>query len=133
MTEEFVHKLRELSIVKRIADSLVDSADQKKVCLEITKIILDEIHAEFCSLYLLNNKKNKLLLKSSKRLGDDEGEFFEDAKINAFSLSDGLAGAVLNSGKSVYIKNNAKDNRYKGDPAASGLNAICSLPAANLC
>ncbi len=129
MTEEFVHKLRELSIVKRIADSLVDSADQKKVCLEITKIILDEIHAEFCSLYLLNNKKNKLLLKSSKRLGDDEGEFFEDAKINAFSLSDGLAGAVLNSGKSVYIKNNAKDNRYKGDPLLpDSMQSVLCLP-----
>jgi hypothetical protein len=116
ITEEFVHKLRELSLVKKISNSWADSADQKKVCLGITKIILEEIHAEICSLYLRNNKKDKLLLKTSKRLEDDEGVYFDDKKTNTFPSSGGLARSVLKSGKSVYMKNTVKSNRYNGDP-----------------
>ncbi len=129
VTEEFVQKLRELSLVKRISDALVDTADQKKVFLDITTIILDEIHAETCSLYLLNAKKNKLFLRSVGRQAESEGIFFDNEKENVQSASEGLAGAVLESRKSLYIKNSRRDKRFSGDPLfPENMDSILCLP-----
>ena len=67
ITEEFVHKMRELSLIRRISDALIDTEDQQKVCLDITQIILDEIHAEQCALLLVNEEDDNLILKAIKK------------------------------------------------------------------
>ena len=116
ITEEFVHKMRELSLIRRISDALIDTEDQQKVCLDITQIILDEIHAEQCALLLVNEEDDNLILKAIKKQGDKEGSFFNNHAETSFSSEEGLAGAVFQSGESIYIKNTKNDKRFKKDP-----------------
>ncbi|MCH8285683.1 response regulator [candidate division KSB1 bacterium] len=116
ITEEFVHKMRELSLIRRISDALIDTEDQQKVCLDITQIILDEIHAEQCALLLVNEEDDNLILKAIKKQGDKEGAFFNNHAETSFSSEEGLAGAVFQSGESIYIKNTKNDKRFKKDP-----------------
>ncbi|MCH7783497.1 response regulator, partial [candidate division KSB1 bacterium] len=83
---------------------------------DITQIILDEIHAEQCALLLVNEEDDNLILKAIKKQGDKEGSFFNNHAETSFSSEEGLAGAVFQSGESIYIKNTKNDKRFKKDP-----------------
>lgn len=116
ITEEFAHKMRELSLIKRISDALVDAADQQKVCLEITRIILSEFNAENCSLMLVDDKTDNLVVKATKSQTDTEGTFYEKNTYILCRIDEGLTDAILHSGEQIYIKDTKNDKRFAGDP-----------------
>ena len=116
MTEEFAHKIRELSLIKSISDALIDAADQRKVCLEITRIILNEFNAEYCSLMLVNEKTHNLEVKAAKRQVDNEGIYYENDAPALCRIDEGLAEIIIHSGSQIYIEDVKDDKRFTGDP-----------------
>lgn len=129
ITEEFAHKMRELSLIKRISDALVHTADQQKVCLEIARIILSEFNAEYCSLMLVDDKTNNLVVKATKSQTNTESTFYKNDKYVLCGIDEGLAAAILHSGEQIYIRDIKNDKRFTGDPLCTETSgSILCLP-----
>jgi len=63
--QRFEEKVRELSVVRRIGESLKYTRDVQKVFEVIIDTIIDETNAENCSLWLLNKESGELSVKAA--------------------------------------------------------------------
>jgi len=57
-------RLEELSLIRRLSDSLRVSLDLKKVCLEVVGLVMEELAPDSCLLFVLD-RADRLLLKAS--------------------------------------------------------------------
>lgn len=62
-------RIEDLSLIRRLSDSLRVSLDLKKVCLDLTTVVMEEL-APDGSLLLLLNRQGRLRLKASARGGE---------------------------------------------------------------
>ncbi|MFC1477414.1 ATP-binding protein, partial [candidate division KSB1 bacterium] len=104
LTEEYVTRMRELSLIKRIAEALTGTINLEKVCLDIISIVLDEIHAEHCSLYLIDKNEGTLVLKAQQSQENLQGEYFDNNGKILGKIGEGIAGTVFTSRSPQYIK-----------------------------
>ncbi|MFC1732973.1 ATP-binding protein [candidate division KSB1 bacterium] len=125
ITEEYVLRMRELSLIKRIAEALVDATDKKKVCLDLTGIILDEIEAEHCLLFLFNEKQETLKLTAQQYQEDRNAIYYTgDSASLTCAVGEGIPGTVIETKNPLYIKNLKSNKKFKNDPC---------IPDKNLC
>jgi len=127
ITEEYVVRMRELSLIKRIADALVYAANQKKVCLDLTDIILDEINAEACQLLIMSGNNDRIVLRAQQYQEDEEGTFFEQDDIVIEDTSGSIIGAILENRNPIYLNDSRIDERYAHDPVISekSISVLC--------
>ncbi len=110
---QLVKKIHELSIVRRINDSLQYVPDIKKVCCSIIDTIKDEINVRYCSIMVLDNKKKCLILKALWSPVENKAIFYEtDSPHYHFKLDEGVAGKVAKEGKSILISDVTIDERF---------------------
>ncbi|MFC1514233.1 ATP-binding protein [candidate division KSB1 bacterium] len=129
ITEEFVRQTRELSLVKKISKALIYSTNPEKVCLAITEVVLEEVHSETCSLFLIDEATENLNLKAESSHESPEGTYYDKSEKVIGDIYSGLAGTVLKSGKPKYIKNAGKSRKYKDDLLFSdGMLSVLCLP-----
>ena len=65
-TQRFEEKVRELSVVRRIGESLKYTRDIRMVFQVLIDTIIDETNAENCSLMLLNRDTNELAVRAAR-------------------------------------------------------------------
>ncbi len=104
-TQRFEEKVRELSVVRRIGESLKYSLDVRKVFEVIIDTIIDETKAENCSLMLLNREKGELMVKAARGQRDTESSYYHMASGTGrtFRIGEGVAGWVAQHGEPISI------------------------------
>lgn len=106
--QRFEEKVRELSVVRRIGESLKYTRDVRKVFEviidTIIDTIIDETNAENCSLMLLNKETNELKVKAARGQMDEEISYYHTATgSRQFKLGEGIAGWVAQHGEPISI------------------------------
>ncbi|RKY84484.1 hypothetical protein DRQ09_08580 [candidate division KSB1 bacterium] len=114
LNRKFDDKVKELSLIRRISDSLIHALNIKKVCIELVKIVIDEINAENCSLMLYDRGSRKLVLRAAKGQMDEKVRYFEKLKANGkgFKIGEGIAGIVAKNKKTIRVVDTKTDERF---------------------
>ncbi|MGA1196766.1 MAG: ATP-binding protein [Candidatus Latescibacterota bacterium] len=103
-TQRFEEKVRELSVVRRIGETLKYTRDPRKVFEVIIDTIIDETSAENCSLMLLNRETNELNTRAARGQEDSEISFYHiSSGTRSFKLGEGIAGWVAQYGEPIAI------------------------------
>ena len=74
----FMEKVKEFSIIKRIAESISWSLDKKQICTGIVDLIIDETTAENCSLWLTESGGKFIHLVAVRGQDNLDPRFFAD-------------------------------------------------------
>ena len=105
-TQRFEEKVRELSVVRRIGETLKYTRDPSKVFEVIIDTIIDETNAENCSLMLLNRDSDELAVRAARGQKDTEISFYHTTGAQrTFKLGEGIAGWVAQQGEPIAIPN----------------------------
>lgn len=111
--KQLVTKIHELSIVRRINDSLRFVPDMKKVCCSILDTLRDEMDVKYCSIMLLDNEKECLVLKALWSPEEKKTIFYEqDSPHYQFRLDEGVAGKAAKEGIPILINDVTIDQRF---------------------
>ena len=126
-TQKFEELVRDLSVVRRIGDSLRYTRDVRKVFEVIIDTIMAETNAENCSIMLLNQETGELTVKAAMGQKDPSIKYYTTTggSSRSFRLGEGIAGWVAQEGASIFIPNTSRDKRFLGD--SNGSDSIGSL------
>ncbi len=101
----FEEKVRELSVLRKIVDSLKYTKEIRRVFEVIIDSIIEETSAENCSIMLLNRLTGELSVKVAKSQTDNASNYYFDGtgSRRTFRLGEGIAGWVAQHGESLSI------------------------------
>jgi len=103
-TQRFEEKVRELSVVRRIGESLKYTRDVRRAFEAIIDTIITETNAENCSLMLLDRSKGELTVKAARGQTDSEISYYHTGgSQRMFRLGEGVAGWVARHGEPISI------------------------------
>ncbi|MBI5179106.1 MAG: GAF domain-containing protein [Nitrospinae bacterium] len=124
--QRFNEKVKELSILRRIGDSISSSLNERGVCESLVNILTSEMTAENCSVMLLSAERGCLFLKAAQGQTDQAPRYFPDsASQKGIAVGEGVAGWVAKSGKPMLIRDTARHSRFKH--ITGGMKGISSL------
>lgn len=111
----FAEKVKELSLLRRIGDSISNNLNERAVCESLVNIITSEMTAENCSVMLLAEDGGHLLLRAAQGQTDSAPRFFgaDDPKAPRIPVGSGVAGTVAKTGKPMLVQNTARDRHFK--------------------
>lgn len=114
----FAEKVKELSLLRRIGDSISNNLDERAVCESLVNIITSEMTAENCSVMLLADGGGHLILRAAQGQTDHAPRFFDaaDPKAPRIPIGSGVAGMVAKTGKPMLVQNTADDRHFKKIP-----------------
>ncbi len=114
----FAEKVKELSLLRRIGDSISNNLDERAVCESLVNIITSEMTAENCSVMLLTEDGGHLMLRAAQGQTDSAPRFFDaaDPKAPRIPIGNGVAGTVAKTGKPMLVQNTAEDRHFKKIP-----------------
>lgn len=118
---------KELEILYKVAQS-VHSLEIDELLYELANIVDEITRADSILIYILDPKKNELILRSSK---NPHSNLLKKIKIK---LGEGITGWVAKEGKIVAIPKNAyKDSRFKyfSSLPEDKFEAFLSVPVVN--
>ena len=101
-------KTREVEILHRISESISGSLDLDEVLKQIIEIVVQVTRADACLLYLLDGRKEELILRASK---NPHPKLIGRIRLE---IGEGITGWVAKEKKPVAISKNASDDpRFK--------------------
>ncbi|MBW1940811.1 MAG: GAF domain-containing protein, partial [Deltaproteobacteria bacterium] len=96
-----------ISILENVRKIITDSTRPHKTLKKIVELIADKLHTDVCSVYLLDKKKQGLVLQATVGLSkESEGRIY-------MGIHEGLTGLVLETMKPVFVVNPSTHPRYK--------------------
>jgi len=129
INEKYDAKIKELSLIRRISDSLVHALDMKKVCKMLIRTVIDESTAENCSLMLYDKRSRKLVLRAAKGQMDKRVKYYDKPDGISFKLGVGIAGLVAKTKKTILIPDVDQDPRFINHKYnAENIGSIICLP-----
>lgn len=130
--KRFGEKVQELSILRRISDSISSSLDEKTVCESIVHILISELTAENCSVMLTSENGRYLILKAAQSPQDPKPGYFSDTAANKLikiKIGEGVAGWVAKTRKPQLIKDISKNKRFKiFEGGLKNINSLLCVP-----
>lgn len=108
----FEEKVKELSIVRHLGESLLYAQDLKKICRVILDVIVQEFDTEFGSLMLLNREKNVLKLFAATSQLESAIKYFDDSSQVLIPVGEGIAGLAAKEKESILIPDTDNDKRF---------------------
>ncbi len=104
-TMVFNKRVKELSVIKRIGESMRWNHERSKVCKGLVDIIIDELPAENCSLWLVNNEIGSIELRVARGRKDSKTKYFapNEPAFSRLALGEGVVGWVADNGKSLNV------------------------------
>ncbi len=128
----FMQKVKEFSIIKRIADSISWSLDKQLICTEIVDLIIDETTAENCSLWLVDPDLKHIILVAARGQANNESRYFSEdsSQFRRMKLGKGAAGWVAIHGESLLIEDVTKSVHFVPGRTPGGMNikSLLCLP-----
>ena len=131
--QAFMDKVKEFSILKRLADTITWNMDKRQICTEIVDVIIDETTAENCSLWLVDNVREYLSLSAVKGQLDHRASYFapEESEAHRMKVGVGAAGWVAEKGESLLIEdvnNNPLFVKASNEAGAPSIKSLLCLP-----
>src|SRR5437879_12205822 len=96
-------KTREAEILHKISDTVSGNLDLDAVLHDIVDIAVEVTKADSCLIYLLNSRRDELVLRASK---NPHPKLIGHIRL---SLGEGITGWVAKQGRAVAIPSNASD------------------------
>ncbi len=101
-------KTREAEILHRVSETVSGNLDLDAVLHDIVDIAVEVTKADSCLIYLLNPRRDKLILRASK---NPHPKLIGHIRLG---LGEGITGWVAQQGRPVAIASNASDDpRFK--------------------
>ena len=101
--ELYDKKIEELSLIRRISDSIRTPLDLETLCREIVDAVAHEIQVDRLSLMLVDQDREGLAIKASFDAGLDETRFYGDLEAKRLPLDEGEAGQAVRAGHPVLL------------------------------
>jgi len=113
INSKYLEKIEELSLIRRVGDSLVDITDFSSVCKSIVTVIQQELDPDNCSLMLVDDEKDAVILRAAKGPFDAEARFIDtETGTTRFRIGESIAGHVARFGNSIRIQDVQSDERF---------------------
>ena len=127
--QAFMDKVKEFSILKRLADTITWNMDKRQICTEIVDVIIDETTAENCSLWLMDSHREFLRLAAVKGQLDHRARYFsaEESEKHQMKVGTGAAGWVAEKGESLLIEDVANNPLFVKSSSSGAEPTITSL------
>jgi PAS domain S-box-containing protein len=119
---------KELIIFRRINKAISLAPDVEAVACAILDIVIDETVAENASIMMPSTDSTKLQIKSAKGRGDKDSRYSEDSLGQVFSIGEGIAGMVAQTGQPVIIQDTLSDPRFQTRQNTVSIGSIAALP-----
>ncbi|MEW5722835.1 MAG: ATP-binding protein [Thermodesulfobacteriota bacterium] len=101
--ELYDKKIEELSLIRRIGDSIRTPLDLETLCQEVVDAVAREITADRLTLLLVEPEKNRLRIRASYDAAEDLTRFFSGGEAKYLPLDQGPAGRAALSGAPVFL------------------------------
>ncbi len=124
----FEEKVKALSIIRRLGDSLLYAQDLNKIAREVLSIIIEEFETEFCSLMVLNHEKKYLRLFAATSRTESGTKYFDDSGEIFLGLEEGIAGLVASMKASILSKDTENDQRFLPKPKGHLIRSLLCVP-----
>jgi len=120
----------ETAVMRRLAEAWTGGFDLEKVCKAVVDIVVEEVGADNCSLYLLEEPRNQLILAAARGKKEPSSNFYPDGgSYKKFALGEGASGWVAREGKPLLIDDVQKDARFIASiPMVSEIRSLLAVP-----
>lgn len=135
ITREYVMRTREISLIRRIGEALINAEDQRIVCLSILNIIVEEITAENCKLLFFQEGDLSVVLKAEQNQYDDAGVYYDHDSIVCKDIEQSIVYPAIRNSETLYLKNTKDFFISSDDPLinSSATSLLCiPLTASNV-
>lgn len=110
---KYLEKIEELSLIRRVGDSLKDITDFPSVCRSIVTIIQQEFDPDNCSLMIVDEDRGELVLRAAKGPYDRAAACIDEtASTTRFKTGESIAGHAARYGKSILVRDVFSDERF---------------------
>jgi len=110
---KYLEKIEELSLIRKLSDSLRDITDFPSVCKSIVSIIQRELDPDNCSLMIIDEDTGELVLRAAKGPYDGAAAFVPDGTSSTrFKIGETIAGHVARTGKFILIQDVHTEERF---------------------
>ena len=118
------------AVMRRLAESLSGGLNLEKVCKVVVDLVVEEIGALNCSLYLVDGAKRELTLAAARGRNESASHFYPDGgTFKKFALGEGVCGWVALEGKPLLIDDVHQDSRFIPSTALAGeIRSLLSVP-----
>ncbi|MBW2091172.1 MAG: PAS domain S-box protein [Deltaproteobacteria bacterium] len=96
-------RIEELSLIRRISDSLRAALDLKELCLELVDIVAHEVTLDQLDLLILDQASEAFRIKASFDARSDRNFYFEDDQARIIPLDRGPAAEAARAGEPVIL------------------------------
>jgi len=121
-------KIKALSLLRQLGDSLLCAQDLKKICKVILEVIVGEFDAKNCCLMLLDKKKNELKVYAAMSQMEEGVKYFDDSDEILFSLDESIASLASSQKQSILLPATEKDDRFIPRPGGHVVRSILCVP-----
>ena len=94
-------KIEELSLIRRIGDSIRSTLDLETLCRRVIEAVAHEISVDRVGLMVLDPDRKQLLLRTEYDAGQDEARFHQDVGARRLPPDRGEIGRAMESGQPV--------------------------------
>ncbi|MDH5542972.1 MAG: GAF domain-containing sensor histidine kinase [Nitrospinota bacterium] len=122
--------IKEMSILRRVTESISASINKRSVCESLVEIIISETAAENCSLMLLSNDRQHLILTAAMSQSDSKPAYFspEDSP-RIMRVGEGIAGNVALSNSEQFVVDTGNSELFMHFPdGREDINSLYCLP-----
>ena len=105
---------KNLILFRKIQEAMTHLPDFEVTCKTILESLMGEIDAENCSIMIRDPLTDKLKVKAVKGKNDIKSKFYRSDGLNGhgFQAGEGIAGLVVQQGKSILIDDARIDPRF---------------------
>lgn len=120
----YEHRTRESALIE-IGKELNTVSDTDEILQKVINVAAEALNFEDCSLFLLDEIRNKLILRASR------GSLRQQISEAAYDIGEGLTGWTAQQNKPVRIIDPTKDPRWRGlhqEIPSSAVGAFMAVP-----
>jgi signal transduction histidine kinase/CheY-like chemotaxis protein len=114
----YLKRVGELSLIRRLTDSISLDLDIERACQYTLTILLDELNIANASIMFFDDERGGFVHRTAKGRGDQEASFYDDD--HAFGgvclrEGEGIAGLVFRERQPLLITDTELDERFRKD------------------
>ena len=126
--QAFMEKVKEFSIIKRLADSLQFGMGRRQICSVIVDIIIDETNAENCSLWLIDKTGRWISPYAVRGQYDSHTRYLTRGQGPTLEVGKGAAGWAAASGESLLIEDVSTSPYFLPFSGGTQIRSLLCLP-----
>lgn len=103
----------EAAVMRRLFEAFSSGLDLEKICMAVVDLVVEEVGASNCSLYLVGPGDDELVLAAARGGGDPRASFYPDGSAyRRFAMGEGVCGLAARDGRAILIDDVSGDPRF---------------------